>query len=83
MDAVDALKQGHKVVGILPRKLNGQNTPDWQTQDDARWWAADAAARIPLLGKYVLSICGITIQSIPTIRAICTMMSGLRIRTMA
>ena len=44
MDAVDALKQGLKVAGIPPRKLNGQDTPDWQTQDDARWWAADAAA---------------------------------------
>jgi Uma2 family endonuclease len=32
MDAVEALK------------LNGQGTPDQQTQDDARWWAVDAAA---------------------------------------
>ena len=44
MDAVGALKQGHRVVGIPARKLNGQGTPNWQTQDDSRWWAADAAA---------------------------------------
>lgn len=44
MDAVDTLKQGLKVAGIPPRQLNGQDTPDQRTQDDARWWAADAAA---------------------------------------
>ena len=44
VDAVEALKQGHKVVGIPARKLNGQGTLDPRTQDDARWWAADPVA---------------------------------------
>ena len=44
VDAVEVLKQGHKVVGIPARKLNGQGALDPRTQDDARWWAADAAA---------------------------------------
>ena len=44
MDAVDTLKQGHKVVGLPARKLNGQGTQDQRTQDNACWWAADAAA---------------------------------------
>ena len=44
MGAVEALKQGRKVAGRPARKLNGQGIPDQRTQDDARWWAADAAA---------------------------------------
>ena len=41
---IPSLKQGHKVVGLPARKLKGQGTLDQQTQDDARWWAVDAAA---------------------------------------
>ena len=44
MGAVEVLKQGHKVAGIPARTLNGQGIPERQTQDDARWWIAEAAA---------------------------------------
>ena len=44
MDAAEVLEQRHKVAGISVREPTDNDAPAQQTQDDVRWWAAEAAA---------------------------------------
>lgn len=44
MDAAEVLEQRHKVAGLSVREPTGNGATTQRTQDDVRWWAAEATA---------------------------------------